>query len=175
MGIKGGVVREGYLMYHHYDQLRHSKSIDLAHITGVSKELFSEYDILALNDLLLSKGVHTVKVQDFVIGRKILQMFLTILNYYQEVYWLSLQSEKRSSELQDLYHELERYGCFKNGSKELYEYYFYDAFHGDCLIIEHSAQIEAEVWYKDLTHALWQSYICERIPIVLMLPAKSSH
>jgi hypothetical protein len=159
-------------MYRHYNTLAHSKSIDLAHITGISKDLFSEYDILALNDLLLSNGLHTVKVKDFVIGQKVIEMFLTLLNYYQQVYWLSLQDKKCLSGFQNLYKELEQYGCFNNASKELYEYYFYDAFHGDCLIIEHSQQIESEVWYKDLTDVLSQSYICQRMPIVLMLPVK---
>lgn len=157
-------------MYSHYGKLTYSKSIDLAHITGISRDLFSEYDILALNDLLLSKGMHKVVVQNHIIGRKIIEMFLTLLNYYQQVYWLSLQRREHSLELQDLYHALEQYGCLENPSKELYEYYFYDAFHGDCLIIEHSAQLETKEWYNDLSHALCQSYICDRIPIVLMMP-----
>lgn len=159
-------------MYNHYDALAHSKSVDLAHITGISRDLFSEYDILALNDLLLSKGMHTIKVQNLVIGRKIIEMFLTLLNYYQQIYWLSMQKRDYSLELQDLYHELQQYGCLQNASKELYEYYFYDAFNGDCLIIEQSAQLGSEQWYNDLTQALKQSLICERIPIVFMLPVK---
>lgn len=161
-------------MYHHYDQLAQSKHVDIAHITGISRDLFSEYDILALNDLLLSNGMHTIKVQNNLIGRKILDMFLTLLNYYEHIYWLSAHHRQDKAGLYDLYDALKQYGCCESSSLELYEAYFYGEFHGDCLIIEHDDQLVKEKWYTDVLQALCQSHICDRMPVVQLLSEKSS-
>ncbi len=158
-------------MYYHNNQLIHSKSIDLAHVSDISREHFSEYDILALNDLLLSGGIHKVTVHNLVIGRKIMQMFLALLNYYNQIYWLSLQKGDCLLGHQDLYYELKKYGCLKNVSHGLFECYFYDAFHGDCLIIEQTEQIESAQWYNDLIDFLRQSCFITQMPIVFMLPS----
>lgn len=46
---------------------------------------FSEHDVLALQEIFISCGVHTIKTKNVIDGRRIIQTILNSLNYYQNV------------------------------------------------------------------------------------------
>ena len=46
---------------------------------------FSEQDVLALQEIFVSCGVHTIKTKNVIDGRKIIQTILNSLNYYHNV------------------------------------------------------------------------------------------
>lgn len=137
--------------------------IDMTHVSCMSQGAFSEHDILELNDLLLTNGLHTITVKNIAIGRKIVDMFVTLLNRHQQIYWLS--PDTISVHTHDLYDTLKSYGP----SIERYEAYFYEEFYADLLIIECTQQLLQERWYTAFEQALMAAHITEQIPVVQLL------
>jgi len=145
-------------------QLQESKHLDITHISGTSISSFSEHDILTLNDLLLTKGLHTIDVQNLLVGRNIMSMFLTLLNHYQEVYWLSCNGSIVG--FRNVYTMLKEYGCLNQNSSALYEAYLYEAFYADCLIIEYTTKLAQQQWYTYFEAGLCKARIFEQMPVI---------
>jgi hypothetical protein len=149
---------------HVFAHLQESRHLDITHISGLSSNAFSERDILTLNDLLLTKGLHNINVKSMVLGRNIMSVFLTLLNHYKEVYWLSCNGSIADS--RDVYALLKSYGCLQQQSAALYEAYFYEAFYADCLIIEYTVELVKEPWYALFETALLKARVFEQIPVI---------
>lgn len=149
-----------------FTHLQESKYLDVTHISGLSSSAFSERDILTLNDLLLTKGLHNINVKNILVGRNIMNVFLTLLNHYKEVYWLSCN--ETVVDWQDLYADLKNYGCLQQQSTALYEAYFYEAFYADCLIIEYTTALAQEPWYALFETALLKAQVFEQMPVIYL-------
>jgi hypothetical protein len=149
-----------------FTRLQESKCLDVTHICGLSSSAFSERDILTLNDLLLTKGLHTINVKNRVVGRHIMHLFLTLLNHYNDVHWLSCSGA--IADCYDLCAALKAYGCLQQQSAALYEAYFSEAFYADCLIIEYSATLVKEPWYDSFERALLKTSIFQQMPVIYL-------
>lgn len=149
-----------------FAHLQESRYLDITHICSLSSNAFSEKDILTLNDLLLTKGLHNINVKNRAIGCYIMQLFLTLLNHYKDIYWLSCNEVV--ADCYDLRAALKAYGCFKQQSTALYEAYFSEAFYADCLIIESTAELTKEPWYILFEKALLKMRIFGQMPVIYL-------
>ncbi len=149
-------------------QARQSKCINISHVSGIYRESFSEHEILAVNDLLLSNGFHTITVKNVTVGRTIIDTFLILLNRYQQIYWLS-NNTAVPHQVYDLYTCVKKAGCLKEGSVEVFETYFYEEFYGDFLIIECTDRLMSESWYADFEQALYEMRMFDQIPVVQLM------
>lgn len=140
-----------------------SKYIDIAHVVQVTSAAFTEQEIIAINDMLLSNGIHTIALKNEQIGRKIVDTFLSLLNCYQQIYWLSYNRTTPAGTI-NLYHLLLQEGCLKDVQllEELLETYFYPA----CLVIELSHELEKQSWYKKFYSMLEKSTLLDNIPVI---------
>jgi len=146
----------------------HSKSIDIAHISRVSVNAISEDDILYLNDLLLTNGLHQVVVKNMDSGCTIIETFLMCLNKYQWICWLS-GSAKNSRHIYDLKDDLKSYGCLNSESMLVYEAYFSEQFYADCLVIECTEKLLQQHWYYYFYKAMCKASIAQRMPIIQLI------
>ncbi len=146
----------------------HSKSINIAHISRVSISALSEDDILYLNDLLLTNGFHQVVVKNMDAGCAIIETFLICLNKYQWIYWLS-GSDKKNDHIYNLEDDLRAYGCLASESLSLYEAYFSEQFHADCLVIACTQQLMRQKWYYYFYQALKKNSVAQHIPIIQLI------
>ncbi len=149
-------------------QSRQSKCINISHVAGICRESFSEHEILAVNDLLLSNGLHTITVKNLTVGRTIIDTFLTLLNHYQQVYWLS-NNTAVPHQVCDLYTCMKKACCLKSGSVGAFESYFYEEFYGDFLIIECTDRLMSEHWYACFEQALYETRMFDQIPVVQLM------
>ncbi len=78
---------------HSFHQSNVSKHVDIAHINHIFRESFSEHEIIAVNDLLLSNGFHAITVKNRRVGRRIIETFLSLLNYYKQIAWLTIDNK----------------------------------------------------------------------------------
>ena len=66
-------------MVHYTQSNMLSKYIDIAHIAQVSSAAFTEQEIIAVNDILLSNGLHTVTLKNKKIGCQIIDTFFIFI------------------------------------------------------------------------------------------------
>lgn len=140
-----------------------SKHIDIAHIVQVSVTAFTEQEIIAVNDILLSNGLHTVTLKNKTVGCKIIDTFLSLLNCYENIYWLGLKGSTPAGTI-NVYELLWHQGCFQDHAalQELMATQFYPS----CLVIEVSDALESQVWYKEFYLSLQENHLLENIPVI---------
>lgn len=140
-----------------------SKYIDIAHVAQVSSTAFTEQEIIAVNDILLSNGLHTVALKNKKIGCQIIDTFLSLLNCYQNIYWLSLRSTTPAGTI-NVYDLLWNGGCLQDFAalQEMMTTQFYPS----CLVIEVAADLESAHWYKEFYATLHDNHLFEHIPVI---------
>lgn len=155
--------KQGGKMVHYTQTNMLSKYIDIAHIAQVSSAAFTEQEIIAVNDILLSNGLHTVTLKNKKIGCQIIDTFLSLLNCYQYVYWLGLKGTTPAGTI-NLYDLLWHEGCLQDHAS-LYEV-MATQFYPSCLVIEVSDALESQGWYKDFYMSLQENHLFDSIPVI---------
>ena len=155
---------------HHSFHLKQSKYLDMGHIAGIFHNTISETEIIAVNDLLLSSGFHTITVKNIASGRHILETFLTLLNCYQRIYWLTIDGTPPTGII-DLYDVLKNRDCLTRSSLECYQDYLYQDFYADFLVVECTERLLKEPWYADFEQALYETHLFDQMPVVQLLYA----
>ena len=150
-------------MVHYAQGMLPSKHIDIAHVAQVSSAAFTEQEIIAVNDILLSNGLHTVTLKNKKVGRQIIDTFLSLLNCYEYVYWLGPQGTTPPGTI-NLYDLLWHEGCLQDHAS-LYEV-MATQFYPSCLVIEVSDLLESQQWYKDFYLSLQENHLFDNIPVV---------
>lgn len=156
-------------MYHNnLFQDQQNKYINISHITEISSQgTFSEDEVIAVNDLLLTNGYHTIVVKNITIGRAIIHMFLSLLKRYKHISWLSAEDTYDNNVyalLQQQQHDEDKADLI-----DMYTRFIYEEFHGDCLIIECTNQLKIEIWYPYFKQALYDTHVGNHIPIVQLV------
>ncbi len=140
-----------------------SKHIDIAHIVRVNHASFSENEIIAVNDMLLSNGLHEITVRNKKIGREIIDVFLSLLNRYHRVYWLSGDGCVPAGTI-NLYKQLKQFNALHDPA-QMYEY-MCTQFDPSFLVIECGNGLESEHWYEQFHQTLHDGHIFDHIPVV---------
>ncbi len=149
----------------HYQAMRMplSKHINIAHVARVNHASFSENEIIAVNDMLLSNGLHEITVRNKKIGREIIDVFLSLLNRYQRVYWLSSDGSVPAGTI-NLYAQLKQFDALHNPS-QMHEY-MCTQFDPSFLVIECTSILKNEHWYEQFHMTLHEGHLFDHIPVV---------
>lgn len=145
-----------------FNTKRRIKNIDLV-LDG--KTLFDD-QIIALNDLLLTPGFHTVLVNDIATGRILLDTFLLTLNCYYQVGCLSINPKPWPAGIDNIYQQLLNGDYLK--TKDL-EQYFMDSFHADFIWIEEQPALTNMPWFELFKQKIIELHLDHELPIISLV------
>lgn len=115
-------------------------------------EQFSENDVLHLQNIFLTPGVHEVYVLDLAKARKKMDRFLKALQYHHKAACVSLQPLYLSDDIADIVQILLTDDhLISSNSLTLF---FLDHFYFDFLWIEESEELLSCVWYEQFKQHL---------------------
>jgi len=127
----------------------------------------SEEDILYLEDIFLTNGLHAISVADVQAGRSIIHSMLQSLNFYQTVSCLtSTQMPPLEESIVDLYSRLST--TDHDLQYEDVEHFFIEEFFSDFLWIELSQRLMNTTLLAHTFHALNALDMIGRMPIVTL-------
>jgi hypothetical protein len=129
---------------------------------------FSEDDILELQDLFLSNGVHYIKVDDIQSGRFLMQQFLQSLDCYHNVACLSTSIEPLDPSVVDLYSELMVGGYFDKDSMVCLEEFFLAQFNFDFLWLESLNPGHEASWLQKILKHVKNFKLEHKLPIIFV-------
>lgn len=127
----------------------------------------TEDDILYLQDIFLTNGMHAISVPDVKTGRSIMYSMLQSLNYYHMAACMArTQTLPLDASITDIYSQL---SCAAHETcYEEVERFYIEEFFGDFLWIELSPQLVDAQLLAHSFHALNVLEMCRRIPIVTL-------
>jgi hypothetical protein len=129
---------------------------------------FSEYDVLVLQEIFVTLGVHTIKTKNVIDGRQIIQTILKSLNYYHNVgsvtqieglpvftcdimKHIGLQFSQRNNLLIDLEEFFAVHPCF------------------DFIWIEFTQEIKSQCSIEDIKNLFDIYHVNERMPVLIVM------
>ncbi len=128
----------------------------------------SHEEIIALQDLLLTPGFHSLKAATRSSGRTIIDVFLMSLNYFNTIGCLTLHKNSLPHNIHNIYHQLVEEGYLEQGSDGI-ERFLVDAFYCDFLFIEiDDAMIKCN-WLPIFQQKIIDLGIDTNIPIIYLL------
>jgi len=145
-----------------------ARHLNIAHIGKAFHGAFSEDEIFALNDMLLSSGQHTMLVQNMEVGHSILETFLALLQHYKNLYWLSVDMPVPEGCF-DVYKHLLEAECLKKNTVDVFVDWIGDFFYADLLVIACSDAMMRQYWYGMFDQAMTQTELYEHVPIIQMI------
>ena len=119
----------------------------------------SEQQILELQDILLTNGMHYLSVPTIQEGRALIYTFLDALRCYQSIACFTIQGNSLKKSVRDLYTQLDQ----KN-----WDHFFVDEFNSDFLWIEQDASIHHSSML--LEEKLCQLGMDQQLPIIILIP-----
>lgn len=126
---------------------------------------FSEQDIIALQDVFMTNGMHDVTVTDIAQGRAMISTFVKALNYHQTIACLSMTRASLDPEIFDIYKILQAGGPIT--SQKLFDF-FLEEFTFDLLVIENSKEVMRAPWFIDFQQQMIEFRFETMIPIICL-------
>jgi len=128
------------------------------------KEPFSENDVLYLQDLFLTPGVHHIEVDNIIKTRTMIDKVLYSLQYHQKAACLSLSDLPLATGVSDVLKTLiaDDYLVSKNNLV----LFFLEHFYFDFLWIEETPNLLDSMWYEQFKQHLTDFNFNRSIPIV---------
>lgn len=126
-----------------------------------------ETDILILQDLCMTSGIHKIQTHNIESGRKIMDVILDSLNHYQSVAYISDVSihEKKSY---NIFHQICKNGTCKESMHFAFEEFFIHQPFFDFLIIELTETFKNEKLMVDLLQIFSMFHFQEQLPIFII-------
>lgn len=104
--------------------------------------LLTEDDILLLQDLFLTNGIHCIIAANVLSGRKLMYKFLQSLHYYHNVTCLTANKDRPLKKtVFNLFQSIQEY-CGCNCEYQEVEYFFLEHCYADFLWVELSEELE---------------------------------
>lgn len=128
------------------------------------KEPFSENDVLYLQDLFLTPGVHQITVDNFSKVRVMINKVLKSLHYHQKAACLSFVDLCLESEICDIAQLLIADDYLV--SKDRLTLFFLDQFYFDFLWIEETPELLGSRWYEQFKQHLNDFNFNRSVPII---------
>jgi len=150
---------------HSFHDLHISKQVNIAHVHHIFRESFSEMEIIALNDLLLTNGFHTITVKNRTVGRRIIETFLSLLNYYSQIAWLSID-QAPPVDMVNLAKLLQEKTYLAYPCVDKFIAFLSEDFFANMLIIECSDNLLHSNWYAKFEQASYETGLYETMPLV---------
>lgn len=129
----------------------------------------SEHDILDLQELFLTNGIHHITSYDLFTGRTLVDIFLQAMaQHYHEKACLTIHSLTLDSSVIDLYALLQLFaGSACVDPTEYLEEFFVEQHSIDFIWIEETAQLRTQFWYPAFLEMLSYLKLDEHLPIIL--------
>jgi hypothetical protein len=151
-----------------YPNARHKTPIESQEALSISRKItdpFSEQDILELQDEFLTNGFHYITVSNLEQGRKIIDTFLSSLNYYYDIGYLSLSNQKSINNAENIYKLLKDGDCFEIMR---FDEFFLEHWYYDFVWIEAIEPLWHLSWFKKLYQHLVNGAFDESLPIFIL-------
>lgn len=144
-----------------------SVSPNISSAARLIKKPFSESDVLYLQDLFLTPGVHQINVDSVAKGRAIISDVLDSLHYHQKAGCLSLNDTALEDGVCDIVKTLIKDDYLVNSDN--LTLFFLDRFYFDFLWIEESTNLVDSIWYEQFKQHLVDFNFNKSIPIIKVL------
>lgn len=129
---------------------------------------FSDEQIIALHETLMTPGFHSMRVNTVLQGRAILYTFLNSLHYYTDVACLTINTVPLKYTIFDLHHYLQEGGFLNPHAHADLEEFFLEQFESDFLWIEACPALTQQAWYPYFEQKLIELKINKQIPIMIL-------
>lgn len=127
----------------------------------------SEYDILELQEIFLTYGLHSIKVPSISFGRDLVIRFLDSLHCYSNIACLSLSARPLRTSVVNLYEELGLSGALAHSHTNL-ETFLLEHFYYDFLWIEMTQELDEAPWYWYFEQKLLDFNLIKTLPVVIV-------
>lgn len=131
------------------------------------KKIFSEEEILEIQDRFLNPGFHYIKVESFLVGRNLFKTFSGILKYYSNKAYLSELPFDYSLNMFNLFQEFIDRGIIHDQPGAL-EDFLLNSFFYDFLAIEVTDKLLLKPWMSKFENLLIDYYFTETLPIIVL-------
>ena len=122
-----------------------------------------EIDILILQDLCMTPGVHKIQVSNLASGRSIMTLILNSLNHYQNIAYISDILHDSN-----IFHQICKNGMCKESLEFAFEEFFIHQPFFDFLIIELTETFKNEKLMEDLLQIFSMFHFQEQLPIFII-------
>ena len=129
----------------------------------------TERDILELQDLFLTNGMHRVVSYDLFTGRTLVDIFLQAMApHYHEKACMTAHSCTLDPSVLDLYTMLQLFvGGAQEDPTEHLEEFFTEQLYADFMWIEETASLRKQLWYPVFLETLTTLQLDHHIPIII--------
>lgn len=129
----------------------------------------SEHDILDLQELFLTNGIHRITSYDLFTGRTLVDIFLQAMaQHYHEKACLTAHSLTLDSSVIDLYTLLQLFaGSACVDPTEYLEEFFVEQHSIDFMWIEETAQLRLQFWYPVFLETISFLKLDHHLPIII--------
>ena len=128
---------------------------------------FSEEDVLELQEIFVTLGVHIIKVKNVIEGRQILKIILNSLNYYNNIGCITQEKDIPVSVCDILNHivleKIEKGDLLTNLEDFLAVHPCFDF-----IWIELTKNIKKELSYKAIKNIFDMYHVEERMPVLIL-------
>lgn len=126
----------------------------------------TEEDILFLQDIFLTNGLHHIKVPSVLSGRTIIYKFLRSMNYYHHVTCLTCNDDFPLKKTVGNLFQLLKRACGQEPSYEHIENYFLEQWFADFMWVELSEDLITNGMVIHALHAMHELDLAHHIPII---------
>lgn len=130
----------------------------------IVKRPLTEEDILELNDLFLTNGMHYIVVDTVDAGRLLILTLLASLNCYHAIAALTLEPLRLTINVHNVHRELIQ--NYMLHDEQSVDSFFVEQFYFDFMWIEMSDDLVSASWFVDFEQKLFEYKLENHLPIV---------
>lgn len=133
-----------------------------------AQTLFTESEIIKLQNIFLTPGFHTLQVRNAYESRQTIETFLSSLNCYANIACLSMADAPIPSKYFDIFYALTFGGYINSTCQTSLEHFFLEHFDADFLWIEATPMLLAQPWFYEFKYHLDRHNIRNLLPVVTL-------
>lgn len=134
----------------------------------IVREPLSEGEILDLQDMFLTNGLHEFQVKDRVTGRHLVETFLASLSCFHDTACLTSANWLMPAGVTDIYRLLCEEGYLDAYDVQNLEEFFCQKFYFDFIWIEGTQEVLTSKWFVEFQVKLTDLKIDHHVPIILL-------
>lgn len=136
----------------------------------ILREPLSEQVILELQDKFLTNGFHYIKVPNQVVGRTLVERFVSSLQmYHHDGACVTLSEQQLPPMITHVYRSISNKGYLDPFDIRDMEEFFIEDFYYDFMWIEATKELLATPWFIEFEKILLDFHMEKHIPIVVVL------
>ena len=159
-------------MVHTSTSLQHNNNHDLCDYDCYNKKIFSlpfcEHDVLQLQEIFVTCGVHIITTKNIIDGRKVMQTILHSLNYFHNIGCIS-QEKGLPSFVCDIINHIEFEKSKENNLLTDLETFLTIHPCFDFIWIELSPALQQKYSQQQITKLFEMYHVQERMPVVIVM------